>query len=98
MKRTKAEKRARKAQHSARKVVEAHGQLEGRTLEVLQNLTQEVTMLRGAQENFRQLIFGAFLGRALGNEPTLSEALLTSRPELFKGMESEPWMAFREAP
>ena len=96
MKRTKAERTARKAKHAARRVVEVHADLEQRAVGVIDSLRREVTVLRGVQEAFRAHIFGAMLARALGDEEKFSDALLKAFPEWFKGHEEAPWMALSE--
>ena len=63
---TKAEKKARKAQRAARVVVEKHAALEQRAVAVIDSLNREVMELRQTQEVFREMLFGALLGRALG--------------------------------
>lgn len=93
---TRAEKKARKAQHAARRVVAAHAELEQRAVAVIDGLRREVEGLRSVQEAFRAHIFGAMLARALGDEPKFSDALLTAFPEWFKGHEEAPWMAFSQ--
>lgn len=67
--------------------------MEERIVATIDNLSAEVTHLRAAQERFRGMLFGAFLGRALGDEPTVSAALMAAHPEMFKGFEEAPWMA-----
>ncbi len=96
MKRTKAEKKARKAKFAARKTVEAHGDIEQRAVAVMDSLQREVIELRGIREAFRHMLFGAFMARGLGEEPKLSDAVLQSRPEMFKGHEEAPWMALSQ--
>ncbi len=96
MKRTKAERKARKATRSARVVVAAHAELESKAVAVIDSLRREVVTLRGVQEAFRAHIFGAMLSRALGDEEKFSDALLKAFPEWFRGHESEPWMALSE--
>lgn len=93
---TRAEKKARKAAHAARRVVEAHAQLEQRAVQTIDSLAAEVRQLREVQERFRAHIFGAFLGRALGEEQKFSDALLQAFPEWFKGYEEAPWMVFSQ--
>ena len=90
---TRAEKRARKATHAARRVVAAHAEVEQRVTAVINGLSAEVEHLRETQERFRGLLFGAFLGRALGDEPTVSDALMAAHPGMFRGHEEAPWMA-----
>ena len=93
-KKTKAEKKALRATHKARRLEEMHRQLEGRAVAVIDAMSRELAMLRETQERFRHVLFGAFLGRALGDEPKLSDAYLAERAEWFKGKEAEPWMLF----
>ena len=97
VKRTKAEKKARRAQHAARKVVEVHAHLEQRAVDVIDNLRREVELGRQVQEAFRAHIFGAMLARAMGNEELFSDALLKAFPEWFKGHEEAPWMALSQS-
>lgn len=96
MKRTKAEKKARKAQRAARVVVATHAELEQRAVSVIDELRREVVALRGVQEAFRAHIFGAMLSRALGDEEKFSDALLKAFPEWFRGHEEAPWMALSQ--
>ncbi len=96
MKRTKAERKARKAKFSARRTVEAHADLEQRAVSMLDSLQREVVVLRGVQDAFRAHIFGAMLARALGDEEKFSDALLKAFPEWFKGHEEAPWMALSQ--
>lgn len=96
MRRTKAERAARKAKHKARKVVEAAQVLEPKAVALIDQLTNEVTQLREIQERFRGHIFGAFLARALGDEEKFSDAVLKAFPEWFKGYEEAPWMALSQ--
>lgn len=93
---TRAEKKARKAQHAARRVVAAHAELEQRAVAIIDQLRKEVEMGREIQERFRAHIFGAMLARALGDEEKFSDALLKAFPEWFKGYEEAPWMAFSQ--
>ncbi len=97
MRRTKAERKARKAQHAARRVVEAHAALEPRAVAIIDELRREVVIGREVQEAFRAHIFGAMLGRALGQEEKFSDALLKAFPEWFKGHEEAPWMALSQS-
>lgn len=96
MKPTKAERKARKAKHAARRVVETHANLEQRTVALIDQMSRELTMLREVQERFRGHIFGAFLARALGDEEKFSDAVLKAFPEWFKGHEEAPWMALSQ--
>ena len=88
------EKRAKKALHRARRIEETHRELEARTVAVIDGLRREVETLRAAQESTRHILFGAFLGRALGDEPKLSAAVLAERAEWFRGHEEAPWLLF----
>lgn len=91
---TRAERKAKKALHKARAVTAAYAGMEQRAVRVIDGLTAEVEHLREIQERFRHVWFGAMLGRALGDETKMSDALLAAYPEMFKGMEEAPWMAF----
>lgn len=62
----------------------------------MREMQQELETLREVQTRFRHVLFGAFLGRALGDETKMSDALLAAWPEWFKGKEGAPWMAFSE--
>lgn len=93
---TKAERKARKAQHAARRVVATHAELEQRAVAVIDELRREVATLREVREAFRAHIFGAMLARALGDEEKFSDALLKAFPEWFKGHEEAPWMALSQ--
>lgn len=91
---TKAERKALKATHRARRIEATHRELEGRAVAVIDGMAKELAVLRETQERFRHVLFGAFLGRALGDEPKLSDAYLAERGEWFKGKEDKPWMLF----
>lgn len=67
-----------------------------RTFAVLEAMQAEIAALKDVLETQRGMLFGAFLGRALGDEPKLSEAFLQSRPELFSGHPEAPWLAFSQ--
>ena len=96
---TRAEKKAKKALHAARRTVAAHAALEQRAVEVLNGLQRRVMELEEVQERFRGHLFGAFLAKALeaeggAPEPKFSDAVMTAFPEWFTGREAAPWMAF----
>jgi len=98
---TKAERKAKKATHRARKVVEAHAQLEQRTVAVIDGLSRRVEELEAVQAAFRATLFGAFLARGLeaegvGVEPKASDAWMAAFPEWFRGKEDRPWMALSQ--
>lgn len=88
------ERKSARALNKARHIEATHRELEARAVATIDGLSREVAMLREVQERFRHLLFGAFLGRALGDEAKLSDAFLAERAEWFKGKEEAPWMLF----
>ena len=91
---TKAEKKARKAQRAARVVVEKHAAIEQRAVDVIDSLNREVMELRKTQEVFREMLFGALLGRALGAETPFTDAMVAREPVVFASCPDEPWRVF----
>lgn len=87
---------ASRRERQAASVIEAHKALEMQAVRMLEEMRRELTTLREVQVRFRHVLFGAFLGRALGDEVKMSDALLAAWPEWFKGKEEAPWMAFSE--
>lgn len=96
---SRAERKFRAAarrERQASKVIEAHAQLETHAVRVMEEMKRELTTLREVQVRFRHVLFGAFLGRALGDETKMSDAIMAAWPEWFRGKEEAPWMAFSE--
>jgi hypothetical protein len=61
---------------------------------LIEQQTQEILRLREGIERQRGMLFGAFLGRALGDEPRLSDAMLEAHPGFFAGHPEAPWLVF----
>lgn len=97
MSRTRAERKAAKAIRAARVVVEKHREVEGQITAVVEQMRATIeaqhAQLVELRSIFRHVYFGAMLGRALGDEPKLSDALLETQPEMFAGHMEAPWMA-----
>lgn len=96
---TRAEKKAKKALHAARRTVQAHANIERQAVAVLEGLQHRVRELEEIQERFRAHLFGAFLAKALeaeggAVEPKFTDAVMAAFPEWFRGKEAAPWMAF----
>lgn len=64
--------------------------------QLIKDMSTEILRLREMVERQRGMLFGAFLGRALGEEPRLSDAMLQAFPEFFAGEPEAPWMVFRQ--
>lgn len=69
---------------------------EAAAIRVMNEMATEIQRLRDIQETHRNILFGAFLGRALGDEEKLSDAFLKAHRQLFAGFEEKPWMALSE--
>jgi hypothetical protein len=97
VKRTRAEKKLRKAARAAHVVVSKHAELEQQAVALIDQqaaaIRQRDAVIDGLRLTLRHVYFGAFLGKALGDEQKLTEALMTTTPEWFKGYEEAPWMA-----
>lgn len=97
MKRSRAEKKLRKAARAAHVVVSKHAELEQQVVALIDKQTEQIRQLSSMVDElritFRHVYFGAFLGKALGDEQRLTEALMTTTPEWFRGYEEAPWMA-----
>lgn len=91
---TRAEKKAKREKYHARRVVEAYRDHGARRDAALDALTKEVEMLRQTRDVFREMLWAAMLGRALGSETPLTEAFVARNPAVFRGHESEPWRVF----
>lgn len=92
--RARAEKRARRATFAAKRTIERHAELERRAVGVIDGLSAEVKLLRETQERFRALLFAAFLGKALGDEPKVTDAFMGAFPQWFASHPDEPWRLF----
>lgn len=95
--RKRIKKKARRRDEQRFHADERRAELEMKAAELLQRQAVEIAELRATvdrqRESLRGIIFGAFLGAALGEEKKFTEVWVENSPEYFEAFKEQPWMA-----